>query len=528
MTTHRAPNVERRAFSGSVANIASIAAILLQNLALVPVLLHCWTPGTYGVWITLLAVQSLLFNVNYGQEAYVGYESARLLHKDRAALPDVIGAGIFLGIALGLLEVGLIIALGLTHFTRLLGIPAESGSGDEWKFLVVIVGSWVGFGSAANVLVRIAYALGFYSTFTLYSVFFRVLVTLAIAISATCGAGLQGAAIAYGLATLLTQATLMALALRLLRQHSVAIARPRLALISGILKNGAVLSGTSLLDAFSNNGLLTIISSVLTPRFVPSFSTLRTVANTANQGVGVIMHPLDPDIIRYRARNEFHKLSEIFGVCWAIAGSSINLGLCLLPLFIEPLYRVWTRGKLSFDLPLFSLLALSVALRTFGHPAMAYLQATNAISAQARISVIRAALVISLSLVLIHPLGLFGVGAALAISELIGAAALPVWYAMQAFAASDIRFPKQRMLKAIASVTVVGITFATCCRYPALKGGICSAACLTIAILAWVQWVMLHVETRGRMLSILHIPKWSTQSNPLADEPIGKVESALR
>jgi O-antigen/teichoic acid export membrane protein len=511
-----APQIERRALSGSVANVASILAILLQNVVLVPVLLHRWTADTYGIWITLFAVQSLLFTVNYGQEAYVGYEAARLLHEDRPALPALIGAGILIGIVLGAIEVLLILGLGLTHFTHLFG--AGPGLEEGWKPLAIVVGCWIGFGSSANILIRVAYALGFYSRFTLYSVLFRVIVTIAIAVSASFGASVWGAVMAYGVATLFTQACLMAMALGVIRNYHIGIGRPRRAVISSILTRSAVVSGTSLLDAFSDNGLLTIISSVLSPKLVPQFSTLRTITNTAKQGVGIIMHPLDPDMIRYHAKREFAKLYEIFGVCWTVAGSAINFGLCVLPVFIEPVYRVWTRGKLPFNFPLFSLLALSVAFRTLGHPALAFLQATNDIKAQARISVARAIMVISLSLAFIHPFGLLGVGAALAISELIGAAVLPAWYAMRVFSTSEVPFPAPRMIAAVSSVAIVGIAFASCLSFPSLKVIFCGSASTAIAVLAYVQWVMLHGETRRRMLSTLQVLRWRSHPPAVAHD----------
>ena len=516
----RAPNLERRALSGSVANIASIFAILLQNLALVPILLHRWSTDTYGIWITLLAVQSLLFTINYGQEAYVGYEAARLLHEDRPALPALIGAGIWLGIALYVGEVALILGLGFTHFTSLFG--AGPVLADGWKPLAVVVGCWVGFGSTANILIRMMYALGFYSRFTMYSVIFRVLTALAVAVAASLGMALWGAVLAYSLTTMLTQAALMVMAWRIMRKHEVPIGRPRLPLMFGILTKSVLVSGTSLLDAFSNNGLLTIISSVLTPALVPSFSTLRTITNTANQGVAVIMHPLDPDMIRYQANREWAKLYEIFGVCWTVAGSSINFGLCVLPVFIEPVYRTWTRGKLPFNFPLFSLLALSVAFRTLGHPALAFLQATNALKAQARISLIRAVVVISLSFALIYPFGLFGVGVALAISELIGAATLPAWYALGTFAATDAPFPFRRMAAAVASVGIVASAFALCCAFPGLKNAICVLCAAGIATLAAVQWSMLHDETRLRITSLLKIPGWPRRTDPVVAEAVIK------
>ena len=520
----RAPNLERRALSGSIANVASIFAILLQNLALVPILLHHWSTETYGIWITLIAVQTLLFTINYGQEAYVGYEAARLLHQDRPALPGLIGAGLLLGLLLCSLEVLLIVGLGYTHFTHLFGAGPVLAA--AWKPLAVVVGCWLGFGSSANVLIRVGYALGFYGYFTLYSVAFRVMTSMAVALTALAGAGLWGVVLAYGITTALTQACLAAMALRLARQHGISISRPRFPVISGILTKSTLVSGTSLLDMFSNNGLLAIISSVLSPAMVPSFSTLRTITNTAIQGVGVVMHPLDPDMIRFNANREFEKLYEIFGVCWTVAGTMINLGLCLLPLFIEPLYHLWTRGKLPFDVPLFSLLVLSVAFRTLGHPALAFLQAINDIAAQTWISLLRAALVIGFTFAFIHRFGLFGVGIALAISELIGAAVLPFLYSLRIFMASDAPFPARRATAAVCSVGVVGATIAAWSVFPGLKGVVCLTAAVTIAVLGYIQLSMLRGETRGRLLSLVPVPHLRRRLAPA--QAAAKEESVLR
>ena len=220
------------------------------------------------------------------------------------------------------------------------------------------------------------------------------------------------------------------------------------------------------------------------------------------------MHPLDPDMIRFNANREFAKLYEIFGVCWTVAGTMINLGLCLLPLFIEPLYHLWTRGKLPFNFPLFALLALSVAIRTLGHPALSFLQAINDIAAQTRISIIRAALVVSLTFAFIYHYGLLGVGAALAVSELLGAATLPFVYTLRIFAATDVPFPIRRLIVAVGSVAVVGATDTACCAFPSLRGVVCAAAAVAIIVLAGVQLAMLNEETRRRLFSLLPLSRW--------------------
>ena len=256
---------------------------LLQNLALVPILLHRWSTETYGIWITLMAVQTLLFTINYGQEAYVGYEAARLLHQDRPALPGLIGASLLLGVLLCSVEVLLIVGLGYTHFTPSPGGGSGFGGSLEaarrrGRLLagLRLVRQRVDPPSAT----RSASTL----TSRLYTVAFRVMTTMAIALAALCGAGLWGVVLAYSVTTALTQACLAAMALRVARQHDISISRPQFSVIRGILTKSTLVSGTSLLDMFSNNGLLAIISSVLSPGMVPSFSTLRTITNTAQPG----------------------------------------------------------------------------------------------------------------------------------------------------------------------------------------------------------------------------------------------------
>jgi len=83
------------------------------------------------------------------------------------------------------------------------------------------------------------------------------------------------------------------------------------------------------------------------------------------------------------------------------------------------------------------------------------------------------------------------------------------------------------MVTAAASVGIVGIAFVGYAALPALKWGIAAMAGAGIASLAYVQWNMLHPETRRRILSLLHLPAVLNRSKAMTPEPLATVETAI-
>lgn len=265
----------------------------------------------------------------------------------------------------------------------------------------------------------------------------------------------------------------------------------------------AAIGATAVLDSLSNSGLITIISRSMSAASVSLFSSTRTIANTAMQGVGMILYPLNPDIIRFQARREFGKLDEVFRVCWLVAGSAVNFGMCFVPLVLNPLYRTWTRGKLHLDFPLFAALAAAVAFRAFAAPWMGYLACLNSVRIQTSVSVLRGVVVVGLSIVLLKTWGLFGVGFAWAVAEFVGPVLLAGYCASGLLKRARGGSSAPMVILPAISLGSVVIVYLVIALIPKMTPLLCPLGMLLVAWLGWLQWLQLTDETKRRLTGLI-------------------------
>ncbi len=77
-------------------------------------------------------------------------------------------------------------------------------------------------------------------------------------------------------------------------------------------RNSLVLTGNTIAQQFSNNGIILFIAKFFSSSIVPVFTTIRTITNTAAASTNIIIQAMVPDVVKFHAKGEKEKLLLIY------------------------------------------------------------------------------------------------------------------------------------------------------------------------------------------------------------------------
>src|SRR3989337_2591357 len=103
-----------RLISGSAASWAQIAVTMASQIVLVPIYLNYWDVETYGVWLAVQGIMSVLSMLDYGHQNFLAYEFVRLGINDKLALSKYLWSGIVMSFLISLFQVILIVLFFFT------------------------------------------------------------------------------------------------------------------------------------------------------------------------------------------------------------------------------------------------------------------------------------------------------------------------------------------------------------------------------------------------------------------------------
>jgi O-antigen/teichoic acid export membrane protein len=272
----------------------------------------------------------------------------------------------------------------------------------------------------------------------------------------------------------------------------------------GNFRKSLVLTFNSIAQQLANNGLIIFIATLFSAALLPSFSTLRTLTNTAGAVTTIIITALLPDLIRFHATREKDKLLSTINANWFISGIAVNSGLLLMLPFVESLYRLWTKGNLQFNASLFLLLAVTISLANFGAGLNTYLMGINALKSQTIITVARVLSLFLVSYLFSAEYGLVSIGIGCVVSEIMASVLLP-------FVLSN------RMLSSLSaklSNTIALISLLPSCILMAGTGAslyfninytYISLLLLPVLLTYYCNWKMLDDDVRKKLRQTVHM-----------------------
>ncbi len=494
--------VEKRTLESTIAGSILFILTFVQSIILVPVFLKYWGTEKYGVWLTLFAFVNLMRTLDLGHQNYVGNEFNKLFHTNKAEAKKVIGSGVRVAFLLGLIELMaylLILLLGVHK--QLTGISLKEYSIAPGLISMLFV--WMITGSLGGILVRMIMAIGKYSRsiyLNMVSKLVEILVMLACVYFTT-----SINILCYALSTVSFLYTVY-LFFDIKKQMPEFYPWWQ----SGCWKQGIktlsksfILTVNNFIEQFNNVGLVLLISKLLGPLTVPVFTTIRTISNTVVQATSLVLTPLSPELTRYYAVNDHHKIDHVVETNWFISGLLVNLPFILLTPFVDFLYTIWTKGKLPFDPVLFYSLILSVSVVNFGRSYLTLLAGINAMQQQLIITSCRFILFFGIGYFFITRFGLAGIGVAILLAELISSAILPYFfYKRKIDTHAGIRIVHIMAILQTVLLALYLILYHQSQISPALLLLLFIAGFL---IISYFQWSKLDAEVKTRLLNLVKI-----------------------
>jgi hypothetical protein len=281
--------IEKRTINGVLINILSFLVTFGQNILLVPIFLKYWGNDRYGLWIGLTAVYGILQTLDTGHQAFVGNEISRDYHLDFKKLKVVLASSIWMAIIIGLLEVLTVVFIICSGFlSQILKINQEHVFNDASIGLLILVSTWIFYGSIGGIIVKLYLPSGLYVKGMWLGILVRLSQSLTILMVLYSGGSILHTCIGVSIVQTIISCFII---------WDVCNSFPSLYPFwkDGSWKIGwlnlsksLVITGVGLMTQLQTNGIILLVSSIFGAATAPVFTTVRTLANTFIQATAII------------------------------------------------------------------------------------------------------------------------------------------------------------------------------------------------------------------------------------------------
>lgn len=473
-----------RLISGSAASWVQIVVNMGSQVVLVPVYLSYWDTETYGVWLAVQGIINMLSMFDLGHQNFLAYEFLRLGHNNRSALSRYLSSGIVMGWIICLIQIVLIVFFifsGTLAF--LLGDSAIENTSllESAAVALVIQGfSWLMFASSPGLMGRALATFGYFPRTAWWTVVGVTVTALSPLVAVTAGAGLVITSLVLMIGTALYTVPIYIDFFRLLKKEKVRFVKPSLLIGYTNFKKSLPLLGKSIFENVRQQGVRLVLTPLAGPVGLVAFSTMRTGANVALQGLNTIVNPLLPDLMRFLHARDQARTESAFATIWILVIAVMSPGVVILQTLIEPLYVLWTQNKVSFDPLLFAFLSFGVLVYAVVQPAMAVVIGNNLTKTQLALTTLAAIIVLGFLIILVPIVGIVGAGAALLLAEVSAAAGYKI-YAKRWLRQNDLRWPSRAFHIAIGALVIAAVSLAGLIIAPQFKWALLPVSMLLFA-----------------------------------------------
>jgi O-antigen/teichoic acid export membrane protein len=483
-----------RLISGSVASWAQIGVTMASQVVLVPIFLNYWEVKTYGIWLALQGIMSALSMLDLGHQNYMGFEFLRLGRNNIPVLRKSFWSALVVALIISLSQILLIAIFFFTGIlTWLLG---ESGTNDYELInaagvaLILLGVSWLMVMTVPGLIVRVLAAFGYYPRMAWWGFVYGIISAIAPLLAVMMGGDLLMASVAFTVGSLLYASALATDLLKLLKKEKIRFVKPSFVLgYSNFLKSIPIL-GKSLFENVRQQGVRLVLAPLAGPIALAAFSTMRTGANVALQGLNTILNPLLPDLMRFLHDRDQARSEAAFATVWIVVVAFMAPGVVILQTFVEPFYIFWTQGKITFDPLLFAVLSLGVLVYAVVQPAMAVVIGNNLTKTQLAVAAIAAIIAFGVLILLVPIIGILGAAIALLLAEVVAAIGYKI-YAERWLSQNELFWPKRAFRLAVVSVMIAACSLACMIWMPEYKWLVLGISMLLFMLNLWRYWQVL-------------------------------------
>lgn len=494
--------IEERAAKNTFAGIVAFIITFLQSILIVPLILSNWGTIKYGHWISLFAGFTLLQTLDLGHQNYIGNEINILHHKSKVELHTVLSSSLLIAWLIGFSEVlitlFIIFSGNLSHFLGLTNAEFELSYA-----LVVLVIMWFIFGSVSGILIRLLVPIGKFYELQWIAIIIKLFQFVALLAVVLMNGSILTAALTYSLVqSILTIFTLIYLK-NVVPEYYPWWKKGNFKVGLNNFFKSLVLTINSIVQQLSINGLILFVSNFYQVVQVPVFTTIRTLTNTAGTVTSIIISSVNPDIVKYYSKGEDRKIFLALTTNLFISGLIVNIALVLSLFFIEPLYKIWTGGKLSFNKSLFLFLASGISFANFGIGMVTYFFGVNKLRQFTLINLSRGFTLFFIAFLLTFKFQLSTVGFSVACSEIIASVIFPLYLMNKEYETfldrDNVLFLLLAIIPPILIFCLAILTF-----FNQLSILVIAIVLLIIVWIYYYNWQIIDIEIKNRLTEILN------------------------
>ncbi|RYE13496.1 MAG: hypothetical protein EOP45_21095, partial [Sphingobacteriaceae bacterium] len=309
-----------RLISGSAASWARIGVTIVSQIVLVPLYLSHWDVDTYGIWLAIQALAGLLFTIDLGHQEYLGFEFMRLGKNHSLQISQNLYSGIIIGVILSIFQLLLICLLIKSNIlpqllgkSRILNADSITTAG----FVLIFQGvAWLISTSTTGLLFRALAPFGYYPRMAWWNFFSTIITTVAPIVAVIMGAKLLMTGFIAAAVAIVFSIPLYFDLFRLLKKESIPFSPPNLKLGLKNFSFSLAVFGKISLENLRQQGVRIVLAPLSGVTALAAFSTMRTGANVALQGLNTITNPMIPDLMRFLQQRDQARSEAAFGTVW--------------------------------------------------------------------------------------------------------------------------------------------------------------------------------------------------------------------
>jgi O-antigen/teichoic acid export membrane protein len=341
--------------------------------------------------------------------------------------------------------------------------------------------SWTWVASISGLFTRVLAPFGYFPRVTWWGFVYSVITAFAPLVAVVLGGDLLQAGIAFVLGAFAYSIPLYIDLFRLMKKEGIPVMKPSWRIAFSNFSRSLALFAKSLFENIRQQGARLVLAPVAGAAGLAAFSTMRTGANVALQGLNTVTNPLMPDLVRFLNERDQPRSEAAFSTVWIVVIGLMAPGVVVLQTFVEPFYTMWTRGKIPFDPPLFAVLSLGVLIYAAAQPSLAVVVGHNMLRPQLVLSALAAILVITGIATLVPIIGILGAGVALLCSE-IAVATIYLFHAKKWLRDNDLKWPAKAFAKALTAVAIAAVAMACMIIFPSYRLVVLFA---TLILMGW-------------------------------------------
>lgn len=370
-------NLKKRLLKGVGANgFGQLVTVLIQVVS-VPLFLSFWGQELYGEWLIISATPMFLSMSDLGFTIAAENEMTMKVAKgDRKGASEIFQSVWFILLIVSFIVVsGIFILFNLLDINQLLSISKLSSS--DSAYIISLLSLYVLLGMQIGLLSGGFRCDGNYAFGVCCANYLRLFDYVVISVAIYLGAYPLNVAICF----VVTRCIGISLMYIWLRKKSPWIrygfANKSFSAIRNLTKPAIASMGLPLVNAMSNQGVILIIGSLLTPIDVVVFSTLRTLSRLALQLMRTIRASISPE------------LSTAYAVNNMVLARKLHRRSCQFSLWLSSLavfslifsgnwiINTWTKNTVEMNFSLFYIMLLTVVFSSFWYTSFAVLTSTN-------------------------------------------------------------------------------------------------------------------------------------------------------